>query len=105
MDKEDEMKIHDTNSVCKKCTKPHCHEEVVCPECSGQGLFDAMPPVEEFSDYGLNYGYGPNMAEGLACPACDGRGTVTDYCTHYVDRLVPSYSPAQQDAFQPAAPY
>jgi DnaJ-class molecular chaperone len=92
------MKGHDTNSVCKKCTKPYCHEEVVCPECNGQGLFDAMPLVEESIDYGLN------LAEEFACTVCDGRGTVTDYCTHYVDRLVPAYSPARRNAVQPAEP-
>ncbi len=76
------MKRHDKKSPCEKCTEPYCHEEVVCPECNGQGLFSAMPLSP--NDYGLN------LAEELACPGCDGRGTVTAYCAHYVDRLVPA---------------
>jgi RecJ-like exonuclease len=95
------MKAHGKNSFCRKCAKPYCHEEVVCPECNGQGLFDAMPPVEESNDYGLNYEL--SMAEGFACPACAGRGTMTAYCTHYLDRPVPVYSPARRDSVQPSA--
>lgn len=97
------MKGHDTNSACKKCTKPYCHEEVVCPECNGQGFFDAMPSGEELTDYGLNYGLNMNMSEGFTCPVCVGRGTMTAYCTHYVDRPVPAYSSARRDAGPPSA--
>jgi hypothetical protein len=76
------MSGHDTKSVCEKCTEPCCHEEVVCPECNGQGLFGAMPLGEEPDGYGLN------LVEEFACRACASRGTVTAYCPHYVDRLV-----------------
>ena len=31
-----------------------------------------------------------NLVTDLVCPGCDGRGTLTAYCAHYVDRLVPA---------------
>jgi hypothetical protein len=84
------MKGQGMKSFCKKCTKPYCHEEVVCPGCNGQGLFSAMPLIDESGDYGLSYGL--SLAEESTCGGCDGRGTITAYCAHYIDRPVPAYA-------------
>lgn len=83
--KEAEMKAHEKKSPCEGCTKPYCHEEVVCPECSGQGLSGALQTHEESDDYGLM-----SLVADLVCPGCEGRGTMTAYCAHYADRLVPA---------------
>ncbi len=75
---EDLMKRYDPKAICEKCTKPYCYEEVVCPECNGQGLSIDMSTGEESEDYGLN------LTSELPCPFCDRRGTMTVYCPHYI---------------------
>jgi RecJ-like exonuclease len=86
------MKKYDPKAICEKCTKPYCHEEVVCPECNGQGLPSDMSTAEESEDYGLNF------TSERPCLFCDGRGTTTVYCPQYMDRPVPASSLASGHA-------